>query len=484
MHSEIVYLMRDSKDDEQIFFIDLTGGCQTGGQSIEKPKANFEYSRKTRLNETKLKRRMPSECLPARKKQKKRKRQAKKSNKLENSKKSKRKVSETKNNETKNKKADKNVDKEADKEADKAKKQEKKRQEREAAALGDVNLDKCYEDSDRFVTSLDNLKKTLNDYGVAIVAGILDEKDCEHMTSGMWDYLEKVSENFPVKISRDKPDTWKEMSRLSPLHSMLLKHYGIGQCQMMWDLRQNPRVIEPFCKIWDTDVENLLCSFDGASFGMPPEVTKKGWSRKNYPFWWHTDQNFLNDKRRCFQSWVTSQVVEKGDATLAVLVGSHKHHEQFGKDHKLQHKADWYKLGSKEEVDWYKKRGCYPALIRCPAGAMVFWDSRTIHCGFQALQGRLNEHLRCIGYICMTPKTRCSRAVLKKRVRALTDLRTTSHWPESSKYNGINPRIYSPEQKAVIKSVTPLPLPRLAKVGLQLVGYTTAQFKKYECFEE
>ena len=294
-------------EQEQIFFIDLPGG-HTGGHMHKIKNSNPKSSNLGRmLHESKnaklkLERQM-SACLPIQKKQKRQtKTKTKGKNKSEH-------MSETKN---KNKQGDK----QADKEADKVRKQEKKKEEREAAALGDVDLDKCYEDSDKFVTTLDNLTKTLIEYGVAIVPGVLDDKACDHMTSGMWDYLEKVSENFPVKICRDKPETWKEMYRLSPLHSMLLKHYGIGQCQMMWDLRQNPRVIEPFCKIWDTDVKNLLCSFDGASFGMPPEVTKKGWSRKNYPFWWHTDQNFLNDKRRCFQSWVTSQPVEKGDANL------------------------------------------------------------------------------------------------------------------------------------------------------------------------
>jgi hypothetical protein len=340
---------------------------------------------------------------------------------------------------------------------------------KEAAAVGDLDLFQCYSKSNKYFTDVDNLKATLAKFGVAIIPNVLDKKECEHMKDGMWNYLEKVSEKFTIPISRDKQETWKEMKHLSPLHSMLLKQYGIGQCQMMWDLRENPKVIEPFRKIWNTD--KLISSFDGASFHFPPEVTNQGWSNPKYPFWFHTDQSYTRNKFECIQSWVTANDVNEGDATLAILEGSHKFHKEFAEHFKIKHmkdaKNDWFKLSTKEQIDWYKAKGCFPVLIQCPAGSMVVWESRTIHCGVQAIEGRKTQNTRCVGYISMMPRSLCTKANLKKREKLFLTLRTTSHWAINPKVNPTSPWTYGKPLTEIVSSIAP---PTLSKVGLSLVG--------------
>src|SRR4051794_13474745 len=91
---------------------------------------------------------------------------------------------------------------------------------RQAAALGDVDLKKCYEASDKYECTLDTLKETLETYGVAILPKVLDEKECQHMMDEMWNYLETVTKK---QIRRDDESTWKFISLLWPLHSMLIK---------------------------------------------------------------------------------------------------------------------------------------------------------------------------------------------------------------------------------------------------------------------
>ena len=53
-----------------------------------------------------------------------------------------------------------------------------------------------------------------------------------------------------------------------------------------------------------------------------------------------------------------------GDATLTVLLGSHKHHAEFASRHRSYTKKDdedWYKLQSQEELDFFvKEKGCQP----------------------------------------------------------------------------------------------------------------------------
>lgn len=257
----------------------------------------------------------------------------------------------------------------------------KKKQNREAAAIGDVDAMKCYERSDLYRCTLDTLGQTLELYGVAILPAVLDKKECDQMLHDMWDYLENATKNLEVPIQRENPKTWNQMKHLWPLHGMLLKQFGIGQSSLVWNLRQNPKVCQAFTTLWKTKAENLLTSFDGASFHMPPEETKRGWSNKNYPLWLHTDQSPLRNGKECYQSWVTANEVRAGDATLAVLEKSHALHGACREQFNLQNKSDWFKLET-EHVQWYRtEKKCPLVLIRCPAGSHVFWDSRTIHCG-------------------------------------------------------------------------------------------------------
>ena len=50
--------------------------------------------------------------------------------------------------------------------------------------------------SDKYNTDSKGLKETLEKYGVAVIPSVLDEKECQAMKDGMWDYLEEVSKGF------------------------------------------------------------------------------------------------------------------------------------------------------------------------------------------------------------------------------------------------------------------------------------------------
>lgn len=308
-----------------------------------------------------------------------------------------------------------------------------------------------------------DLKTTLAKYGVAIIPNVLDENECKHMINGMWNYLETTTARLKPPISKYDSKSWRQIKELYPLHWMLIKQFGIGHTQMSWDLRQNPKIVAPFAALWDT--EDLVCSFDGASFQMPPEVVGAGWDTGRR--WWHTDQSLTRNGFECVQAWVTAYDTNVGDGTLAVLEGSHLLHAEFGKQFKITDKPDWYKL-KPEHVEWYTKKGCQPISIQCPAGSMVFWDSRTIHCGVNARKGRPHPNtLRCIAYLCMTPRALCSATTLQKRIQAFETLRTTSHWPHKFKMNSTAPRTYG----LPIQPICPISKPTLTALGRRLVGY-------------
>ena len=317
---------------------------------------------------------------------------------------------------------------------------------------------------EKYLTTKENLKETLEKYGVAIIAGVLSDEECENMKTNMWDYLEHITQHFETPMKRDDSSTWSQYSQLYLLHSMLLQRFNVGHCKMVWDLRQNEKIISIFSTLWNTPAEDLLVSFDGASFSFPPEKTKKGWYRNNS--WLHTDQSYTRSAFECVQSWVTAYDVNPGDATLRFLEKSHLLHETFGKKFNKTDKQDWYKL-EPNEVDFYIKQGCQDKSIQCKHGDMVFFDSRTIHQGKEPLKERPVENFRCVAYLCYTPRSRATQAALKKKIKAFEELRTTNHWPHKPKLFPVHPRTYG----AALPRIEAIQKPELTPLGRRLCGY-------------
>ncbi len=317
---------------------------------------------------------------------------------------------------------------------------------------------------ERYVCSKETLESTLSEFGVAIIPGVLDESECDRMVDGMWDFLEYITGDWEMPLCRSNPESWRGFYRLYPLHSMLLQYFGVGHAQASWDVRQNVKVVDVFASFWGCSREDLLVSFDGFSFGLPPERTNRGWNRNNV--WYHTDQSYTKSGFRCVQSWVTGLDVDEYDATLSVMEGSHRYHSDFRREFGVSDKADWYKL-SKEEEAFYVDRGCQYRNIRCPRGSMVFWDSRTIHCGVEASKNRAIAKLRAVIYVCYMPRSICSDKNLKKKQKAFEDLRTTSHYPCDIKLFAKMPRTYGGEVPVLREVLSP----ELSELGRRLAGF-------------
>ena len=317
---------------------------------------------------------------------------------------------------------------------------------------------------EKYIATVDNVREIVNEFGVAIIPGLLDNNECDNMVSGMWDTLEHWTQNWEIQIRRDNPESWRGIRDLFPKHSMLIQQYGLGQAQFIWNLRENPKSIEIFAKIWNCKKEDLLVSFDGASFHMPPEVTKIGWLRNK---WYHTDQSYTRNDFECIQSWVTGFDVNEGDATLGFYEKSHLYHKDFAKRFNMTDKDNWFKLENEEQIEFYKEKGCVERAIKCPRGSMVFWDSRTIHCGLEAVRGRAQQNFRCVAYLCYMPRRIATESELKKKIKAFEEMRMTSHWPCKVKLFPKMPRTYGAE----VKEITELPRPVIGTLGRKLVGY-------------
>ena len=314
------------------------------------------------------------------------------------------------------------------------------------------------------ITPLQQLQQN----GYAIVPELFDAAESLKIMEGLWEHIEHITYKL---VDRKDPLSWRNHAKFFPSHGMLHQHFGIGQSQVAWDVRQNPKVRKVFADIWGTD--NLAVSFDGASFSLPPEVTNRGWHTKD---WYHLDQATARNDLESVQGWVTGEDVEEGDATLTLLKGSHLKHAEFAKKFDLQKlTANWYKL-TQEQVDWYKQE-CERVDVVCPKGSLVLWDSRTVHAGKGPVKGRSNStRQRGVVYVCMTPARLLTPALIRKRQNIVLAKRTSSHWPHRPKLFGVLPRTYNSNVK--IPPVAPVPYPVLTEQGAKLASFTS--LKDYE----
>lgn len=317
---------------------------------------------------------------------------------------------------------------------------------------------------ERYVCTKETLKDTILKYGVGIIPNVLNEKECTSMVSKVWDFFEYITQDWETPIDRNDKSTWREFYNLYPLHSMLIQHWSIGHTQASWDVRQNTKIAEIFAHFWNCDMNDLLVSFDGLSFHLPPETTKKGWNRGNT--WYHTDQSFTKEGLRCIQSFITGLDINEYDATLSFMEGSNKYHSDFKKKYNITDKKDWYKL-TKEQESFYSNKGCDIKNIKCPKGSLVFWDSRTIHCGIEADNRRSVPNVRAVIYLCYMPRKLCNDANLKKKRKAFNELRTTSHYPCNIKLFAKQPRTYG----RTMPKVRQIEKPVLSDLGKRLAGF-------------
>lgn len=332
-------------------------------------------------------------------------------------------------------------------------------------------------------TTKENVLQTLNKYGVAIIPGLLTPEECENAKKGMWDTLEYISERWRVPIRRTNQGTWKETHNLCPHRGMLLHHFQLGHSQFVWDIRQNEKVVDIFSEIWRTKKEDMLVSFDGLSISLPPEVTGFGWrekentgemggemegemGEKSEGTWFHTDQSYLRNGFECVQGLVTPYEVREGDATFTYLENSHKYHSLFRQEFDVQTPFNYYQL-TPEELSFYKQHmNCKERKVVCPAGSLILWDSRLIHCGINASRTRERQNIRCAVYVCYYPRAASKRRYISKKIYAFENMLMTNHYAYKANLFPIYPPGYNPEIE-----MNMLPEPRLTQLGRRLVGY-------------
>ena len=120
-------------------------------------------------------------------------------------------------------------------------------------------------------TTIENLNTQLETLGVAVLPNILNNDEILELRNGIWKTLYDFTKYSNNPIKQEDSNSWITMNKLYPKNDMLIHSSFISHSQPIWNIRQHPNVINAFCKIWNCHSTELITSFDGISFHLPPE---------------------------------------------------------------------------------------------------------------------------------------------------------------------------------------------------------------------
>jgi len=251
--------------------------------------------------------------------------------------------------------------------------------------------------------------------------------------------IPNVLSNREVEDAKDLFYKWqKTIPNHDKIHNQIDPHgiykfHNVGHQEHAWAIRTNPKVVDVFKKIWNTD--KLVVSFDGSCY-----ISKD--CNKQDNIWTHTDQAPNSKGLQCYQGFVA--LTSNRERTLVVYEESHLLHEQYFKERNITSSKNW-QLISKEYLETISTK---KKALEVPAGALVLWDSRTFHQNRYGLPG---SEERIVQYVCYLPKVnkKNSKSQQTKRLKYFNTLRTTSHWPYPIRVNSLQPQTYGNRDKEI-----------------------------------
>lgn len=307
-----------------------------------------------------------------------------------------------------------------------------------------------------FVTTFANANhqsylQDLEENGYCVIPQLLSTDETKVLYERVWhEYVEKAWPNCKM----EERSNWKEVF---PAHNKLGIFAGpAGQTQVMWDLRQDPRIVDIFAGIWNT--QELIVSMDGLSLMCPTEI-REGY----FEPWPHVDQavmlrqdnvahsnnspvgfvseSFLKTNPYTIQGQFLFEDSCDGDGGFYCIPKSHLRFEEFAPQLEALNNDDLSKaerrkarndylttfFGFDVEDSEYEKKH-----ITAPKGSLILWDSRTIHWNQHASQDRPcsdKPRVRMVGYLCYVPAARLTDKGQARRKEAFENGVSTGHNP-------------------------------------------------------
>lgn len=259
------------------------------------------------------------------------------------------------------------------------------------------------------------VKEELQKNGYCIIENMLNPDEIFKAKELFYNWYESI-DNFDYIHSKINPHN-------------IFKFHQVGHQEFAWYLRTRPQIIKTFADIWNTTVDNLVCSFDGSCY------IKEGNNKLNTKCWTHTDQAPKNKGLTCYQGFISLTNNEAN--SLLLYETSHKLHESYFREINNTNDSKNWQLINQDYLNKIKDKR---KILKVPAGSLVLWDSRTFH---QNIHSSAKEE-RIVQYISMLPKNNKlnSTAMKKKRLKYFNELRTTSHWAYPIRVNSLQPQTY------------------------------------------
>nr|BDT63560.1 MAG: scv136-like protein [Pasiphaea japonica whispovirus] len=283
------------------------------------------------------------------------------------------------------------------------------------------------------VDFLNNYDKTviqykLEKYGFCIVENCLNLKQCQEIINGTWTAMETMTSKIDVPVDRRNIKTWGSIKKCANFRNIYTDN-GIAHAEFMWRVRENPKIMKVYADLHGCKEEDLLVSFDGISFQIPPEHPegRNGWYKH---CWYHVDNSFnqQNDRPICYQGQIVARDVNPGDYTIGFLRGSHKSFDEFGQKFGIKKKVDNFKMQNDEQMKFIEDRH-KPIRVTCKAGSLVLFNNKLFHCGLEPLKNRQKMNIRNVVFVCYAHRQDATDNIIKRRRKYFRESTSTTHWP-------------------------------------------------------
>lgn len=336
--------------------------------------------------------------------------------------------------------------------------------------------------------------KDLEDLGYCVIPELLSASETKLLYERVWhEFIEKA---WP-QCRMDDRSNWKETFPIHDPHGVFAG--PAGQTQVMWDLRQDPRIVGVFAQVWNTD--GLIVSMDGLSIMCPQEIR----DGKLEP-WPHVDQmtymkpdntlhtnnppidfvseSSLRTKPFTIQGQFLLEDSAEGDGGFYCIPKSHLKFNEFApqleaiqaldvsREERRKARDDVLETIFGHSIDESGNPYCWKH-ITAPRGSLILWDSRTLHWNQHASKDRPHldtPKVRMVGYLCYVPKARLGADGRALRKRAFDTGVSTGHNPSYPHLKSTKDHI-KPEYEQYLEDPSYIqPKLNLTELGTTLLG--------------
>ena len=338
--------------------------------------------------------------------------------------------------------------------------------------------------------------RDLEELGYCVIPQVLSSAEAEALYQRVWhEFIEKAWPNCRM----DDRSNWKEAF---PMHNRMGIFAGpAGQTQVMWDLRQDPRIVDVFAQVWNTN--DLIVSMDGLSFMCPPEI-REGYVEP----WPHVDQAILRRQDNVAHSnnppigFVSESLLKTqpytvqgqflfedscdGDGGFYCIPKSHLRFAEFAPQLEILSEQTTSMNGMRRNArnqfleEFFSKNTDKSGNPYCmkhitaSRGSLILWDSRTLHWNQHANKDRPYKAIpkvRMVGYLCYVPKARLTNDKGKAlRKEAFEKGVATGHNPVFPELKYTKDHIQEEFKKHLEDSSYTQPTITLTPLGRSLLG--------------